>query len=95
MIPVLVWSLIAANLSVRDSPPATSLSPPGLRGRNVTPRQPGQLRWQLRAVALDDEHGVSAAVMQVGGVAVRRVQRVSGDHHVGQIESVPAVGQMR
>jgi hypothetical protein len=70
-----------------------SLSPSGVRGRNVTPGQPGQLRSQFRAVALDDEHVGSTAFVQVGGVAVLHVQRVSGDHHVGQRESVQQCGE--
>jgi hypothetical protein len=61
--------------------------------RDLRPGQPDQPGMQLRLVRLRDQQVVPAAVVQVLGVCALGVQRVRGDQHIGQVETVQQRGE--
>jgi hypothetical protein len=61
--------------------------------RDLRPGQPDQLGMQLRLVRLRDQQVVPAAVVQVLGVCALGVQRVRGEQHIGQVETVQQRGE--
>ena len=58
-------------------------------GRDLAPRQPGELGMQAGLVALDGDQVMRAALPgQVLGVGALGVHRVCGDHRPGQVDAV-------
>jgi hypothetical protein len=64
-----------------------------IHGWHVPPGQPRQLLVQPGTVALDDEHVMRIASVQVAGVLVLRVESVGSDDRAGDIDSVQQRGE--
>ena len=86
---------MVTTLRVRISRRPCAVSVLRWPGSTCAPGQPGKLATQSGLVALHGQHPVRTARVEVRDVLALGVQRVGGDHHVGQVCAGQGVQQGR